>query len=53
MFDENELERTIDNALENVIPICPNCHRMVHKRRTTYLTFEELKSYINSVQYFK
>jgi len=52
MFDENELERTIDNALQNVIPICPNCHRMVHKKRTTYLTFEELKSYINSDLHF-
>jgi len=47
MFDENELEKTIENALLNVIPVCPNCHRMMHKQRSSPLTFEELKAYVN------
>lgn len=48
MFEENELEKTIKDALDNVIPVCPNCHRMIHKRRTNYLSFKELKNYINT-----
>ncbi|MDD4855688.1 MAG: HNH endonuclease [Sulfuricurvum sp.] len=46
MFDESELEKTIENALENVIPICPNCHRMIHKTRAVPLTFDEIKEHV-------
>jgi predicted HNH restriction endonuclease len=52
MFDESELEKTIINALENVIPLCPNCHRMIHKRRISPLTFDELKNYVNNKLHF-
>jgi predicted HNH restriction endonuclease len=46
-FDGDDLERTIEEALENVIPVCSNCHRMIHRIRDNPLTLNELKEYIN------
>jgi len=45
-FNGDDLERTIEEALGNVIPVCSNCHRMIHKRRDAPLSLEELKSYV-------
>ncbi|AYQ57712.1 Hnh endonuclease [Bathymodiolus thermophilus thioautotrophic gill symbiont] len=45
-FDGDDLERTIKKALENVIPVCSNCHRMIHRRRDNPLTLDELKEYV-------
>lgn len=47
-FDGEDVERTITNALENVIPVCSNCHRMIHRRRDNPLSFSEMKSHIKS-----
>lgn len=47
-FDGDDTEQTIEQALTNVIPVCPNCHRMIHRRRENPLTFEEVKSHIRS-----
>lgn len=45
-FNGDDLERTIEEALENVIPVCSNCHRMIHRRRDNPLSLEELKEYV-------
>lgn len=29
-YEDEELDKTIEEALENVIPVCSNCHRMIH-----------------------
>lgn len=47
-FDSDDLERTIEDALANVIPVCSNCHRMIHRKRANPLTLKQLKGYINS-----
>lgn len=51
MFDEHEFERTLEAALANVVPVCSNCHRMVHKTKTT-LAIEDMKAKINQKLYF-
>ena len=45
-FEGDDLERTVEEALENVIPVCSNCHRMIHRRRDKPLSLEELKGYV-------
>jgi len=45
-FNGDDLERTIEEALENVIPVCSNCHRMIHRKRDNPLSLEELKNYV-------
>lgn len=30
-YDQEDLNKTIDKALKNVVPVCSNCHRMIHR----------------------
>ncbi|MCF6172792.1 MAG: HNH endonuclease [Campylobacteraceae bacterium] len=46
-FNGDDLERTIEEALRNVIPVCSNCHRMIHRKRDNPLTLSELKEYVH------
>lgn len=52
MFGEDEFKKTIESALQNVIPVCANCHRMIHRKTTSQLTLQELKNLINHNLYF-
>lgn len=45
-FADASDERTVD-PVRDLIPLCPNCHAMVHRRRPP-LTVEELKGQIRS-----
>ena len=45
-FDGDDLEKTIEEALKNVIPVCSNCHRMIHRKRDKPLSLEQLKDYV-------
>ncbi len=30
-----DIQKTLKKALDNLVPLCANCHRMVHRERTT------------------
>lgn len=30
-YEDEELDKTIENALSNLMPVCSNCHRMIHR----------------------
>jgi predicted HNH restriction endonuclease len=45
-FDGDDIEQTITQALENVVPVCPNCHRMIHRSRVEPLSLEAIKEYV-------
>lgn len=47
-FDGDDTEQTIAKALSNVIPICPNCHRMIHRSKINPLTLKEIKEHIKT-----
>lgn len=32
-YQDDALEQSIENALQNLLPVCPNCHRIIHKNR--------------------
>ena len=34
------------NPETDLVPLCANCHAMVHRRRTTVTSIEELKALI-------
>ncbi|HCD1616949.1 TPA: HNH endonuclease [Serratia marcescens] len=38
------------DPLKDLIVLCSNCHRMVHRKKDTCLTIEELKSHINKAK---
>lgn len=46
-YEDEELGETIDNALKNVIPLCSNCHRMIHRDWRSPLQVDFLIEQIN------
>jgi hypothetical protein len=46
-FREDDLNKAIRDALKNVIPICSNCHRMVHRNWSKPLDISVLTNYID------
>ena len=40
--------QTIDSALRNLLPVCPNCHRVIHKNNITANMIPQLKQEIRS-----
>lgn len=34
-YDNISIIQTIDEALKNLLPVCPNCHRVIHKNNIT------------------
>ncbi len=41
-YEGSEQNKMIFNALQNVVPLCSNCHRMVHRKKNP-LSINELK----------
>lgn len=33
MYSDMDEKKTIQDALENLLPVCPNCHRVIHKNQ--------------------
>lgn len=45
-YKNEDLKTTIKKALKNVVPVCSNCHRMIHKDWRNPLQIEYLKKHI-------
>jgi len=43
---EDSLEQNINEALENVAPVCSNCHRMIHRKSDQLLSIPSLQALI-------
>lgn len=41
--------QTIDEALKNLIPVCPNCHRVIHKAK---ISIQDLPAFKESIQQY-
>ncbi|WP_294674213.1 HNH endonuclease [uncultured Fluviicola sp.] len=48
---DNETGERMTNSLNDLIVLCANCHRMVHRRKGITLSLEELKQKINRAAY--
>ncbi|MDM5187565.1 HNH endonuclease [Bacillus sp. DX4.1] len=40
-------EEVAINPKEDLVPVCSNCHRMIHRRKDNVLTVEELRTIVN------
>lgn len=43
-YEQDDTDKVIKDALVNLVPICSNCHRMIHRAKA--LSFEEFKKII-------
>lgn len=41
-------EEVVNNPETDLVPVCSNCHRMIHRRKEEVLTIEELKELIKN-----
>lgn len=46
-YDSMSVVQTIDEALKNLLPVCPNCHRVIHKNNITAEMIPLFKQQIN------
>lgn len=42
LYEESDFSRLVADALKDLIPLCANCHRIVHRRKGMPLSIEEL-----------
>jgi hypothetical protein len=49
-YDDTDIKKTLKDALENVTPLCSNCHRMIHRKHEKMLTVEELREIIKKAK---
>lgn len=45
-YEEEEINKFIKDALKNLVPVCSNCHRMIHRVWKHPLEIQDLKSSI-------
>lgn len=45
-YQDEDMEKTMKEALANLVPLCSNCHRMIHRKRNNPLKVEDLKEAI-------
>jgi predicted HNH restriction endonuclease len=43
-FDGDDVTKTLEEALKNLVPLCANCHRIVHRQKENLLSLDELKN---------
>jgi len=42
-YNETDFSRLVTEALKDLIPLCANCHRMVHRKKDNPLSIQELR----------
>jgi predicted HNH restriction endonuclease len=47
-YQGDDLIKTIQDAISNIVPLCSNCHRMIHRYGKQLLQIESLISQIKS-----
>ena len=46
-YQDDSFEQQVARALENLLPVCPNCHRVIHKN---HIGCDDLTNFINDIQ---
>lgn len=44
-YADADESKTIEEALKNLLPVCPNCHRVIHRHNIDAQGLDEFKSY--------
>ena len=45
-YSSKSISQTISDALNNLLPVCPNCHRVIHKNHITAAMLPDFKQQI-------
>lgn len=47
-YEDEDMILTIEQCLPNLIPVCPNCHRVIHRNRISALEMSDFKQTIKT-----
>jgi len=47
MYQDGNEKQTIEEALKNLLPVCPNCHRLIHKE---HILKEQLPDFVKKIR---
>lgn len=50
-YEDEDINKTIEDALQNLVPVCPNCHRVIHKHHIGMDNFHTFKENLSIFQY--
>lgn len=45
---DNNIDKSIEEALGDVVPVCSNCHRVIHRNNDKLLSIASLKELVNN-----
>lgn len=48
-YEDADIDKTIEDALQNMLPVCPNCHRVIHKH---HISSGEINSFRANIHQF-
>ena len=48
-YEDTDINKTIEKALLNVLPVCPNCHRVIHKH---HVACDQIDAFRTNIQQF-
>lgn len=46
LYEGDDETKTIEEAIKNLLPVCPNCHRIIHKNKITVNMIPDFKTEI-------
>lgn len=47
-YEETDFSKVVTEALKQLIPLCSNCHRMIHRSKDAPLTIQELRAIVKT-----
>ena len=50
-YEGDNIDRTIEEALQNTLPVCPNCHRVIHKHHVAFNEINVFRANIHQFSY--
>lgn len=51
LYEDSDIEKTFQQALNNLMPVCPNCHRLIHRNKVTADQLSLFKSHCYQFTY--
>ena len=49
-YEDQDTVKFLEQALQNVAPLCSNCHRMIHREKNAPMPVEELRQLVEQVR---
>lgn len=48
-YSNADITQAIEEAIKNLLPVCPNCHRVIHKNSITAEMIPDFKKEMSSI----